>query len=193
MRMVSVLAAFCAVTIQAASAVEISQKGAMATLSGPINNGDEFLLRDFLTSPQGGQVKFIHLNSQGGRVLAAREMARHIRRAGLVTVVDASRALCNSACTALFTAGVRRHYLNATFADGAGGRGGLGFHEGNSLQASGARGYSGGAVAEMNNIYYEMGVPGAASLTTKAAFDRLYRISGQTALSLGIASSLSPP
>ena len=34
-------------------------------------------------------------------------------------------------------------------------------------------------------------VPGAASLITKATFNRMYKISGQTALSLGIATSLS--
>ncbi len=63
--------------------------------------------------------------------------------AGLVTVVDASRDSCNSACTGLFAAGVRRLYLNAGFPDGAAVKTGLGFHEGNAPQQSGGRGYSG--------------------------------------------------
>ncbi len=45
----------------------------------------------------------------------------------------------------------------------------------------------------MINAYYEMGASGAAQFATKAGFDNMYRIGGQTALSSGIATSLSPP
>lgn len=191
MRVVSGLMMLCLTSGQAAHAIEISHNGSTATLSGPIRDGDQFRLREFLATPEGRQVKMLRLTSPGGRVFPAREMARDIRSAGLVTIVDASRDSCNSACTGLFAAGVRRLYLNAGFEDGAAVKTGLGFHEGNAPQQSGGRGYSGPATADMNNIYYEMGVPGAASLITKATFNRMYKISGQTALSLGIATSLS--
>ncbi len=178
-----------------APAIEISQKGSVAAVSGPIRNGDEFILRDFLARPEARQIRVVSLNSPGGRILPAREMARMIRKAGLTTMVDAARGACESACTGLFVAGVRRHYLNAgAIPDGEGRRGaGLGFHEGNSNRSAGGRGYSGAATAEMTNIYYEMGVSGAAALVTRSAFDRMYRVSGPTALSLGIATSLSTP
>jgi hypothetical protein len=188
-------AAFILAGASAAGAIDLSQKGQSAFLSGPINDGDEFKLRDFLASEQGRQIKVIFLNSPGGRIIVTKEMARHIRNAGLTTVVDAAKSRCNSACTGLFTAGIRRLYINAGgIADGIGGRDvGLGFHEANSIQANGSRGYSGVGVGQMNNIYYEMGVPGAARLVTQATFNKMFKISGQTALSSGIATALSLP
>ena len=45
----------------------------------------------------------------------------------------------------------------------------------------------------MINIYYEMGVPGAAELITKSDPRGIYSISAATAQSLGIATSLSAP
>ncbi|MGL4729310.1 MAG: hypothetical protein ACRCWO_11195, partial [Bosea sp. (in: a-proteobacteria)] len=147
-------------------AIELSARGAVATLSGGIKDGDEFILRDFLASPAGASVRVIYLNSPGGRTNPAQIMAREIRAKRLVTVIDASRHRCNSACTGLFTAGVARHYINAgSIRDQEGGPDrGLGFHQGNSMQSSGQRGFSGGATAQMINTYYEMGVPGAANL-----------------------------
>lgn len=191
----AVIAVLASVTLAPAHAIELSQKGNTALLSGTIKDGDQYLLRDFLARPEAAQIRQVQLNSAGGRTWPAREMARIIRNAGLATVVDASRNACESACTGLFVAGVSRHYVNAgAVPDGEGQRGpGLGFHEGNSLHASGKRGYSGGATADMVNIYYEMGVSGAASLVTRSAYNRMYRLSGPTALSLGIATSLSPP
>jgi hypothetical protein len=178
-----------------AAAVELTQKGALLVISGDIRNGDEFALRDLLASPAGRQVRLVALHSPGGRVAAAHEMARSIRKAGLVTLVDGARAVCSSACTALFAAGVRRHYVNAgAIADGESKiPRGLGFHEGNSLQRSGSKGYSGAGTAGMIAIYYEMGVSGAVGLVSKASYDRIYRVSGPTAMALGIATSLSPP
>jgi hypothetical protein len=178
-----------------AEAIELSARGAVATLSGGIKDGDEFVLRDFLASPAGAQVRVLYLNSPGGRTYAAQVMAREIRNRGLVTVVDASRHRCNSACTGLFTAGVSRHYVNAGgVRDQEGGPDrGIGFHQGNAMQSSGQRGFSGSATAQMINIYYEMGVPGAANLVNNSAFNKMFRVSAQTAISRGIATSLSAP
>jgi hypothetical protein len=96
----------------------------------------------------------------------------------------------------MFAGGVSRHYINASsLQDRLGGaRGGLGFHEGNNANSDGrGRQYSGGASQAMANAYYEMGIGSAAGLMVKANDRQMYRISGQTALSTGIATSLSPP
>jgi hypothetical protein len=176
-------------------AIELSQSGNRAILRGPIVEGDHLKFKDFMARPEAKQITVLYLHSPGGRVLPAREIARDVRNAGLATAVDASKAFCNSACTGIFAGGVRRHYLNAgSITDGGDGKNlGLGFHEGNNLQSSGSRGYSGAATSTMINTYYEMGVGAAADLATKAAYNKMYRISGQTALSLGIATSLSAP
>jgi len=42
----------------------------------------------------------------------------------------------------------------------------------------------------MINAYYEFGVPKAADVITKASPDGIFVLSGQTALALGIATSL---
>ncbi|WP_342359696.1 hypothetical protein [Terrarubrum flagellatum] len=177
-----------------AHAIELSQSGASAMLRGEIKTGDDIIFREFLARPGAAQIRTLYLHSPGGKVLEAREIARIVRNAGMTTAVDASRAFCNSACTAIFSGGVRRLYLNANaVADGGAGNLGLGFHEGNNPRGpSGQKEYSGRASGEMINTYYEMGVGGAAALVTKANFNRLYRVSGPTALSLGIATSLSP-
>lgn len=191
------VATACAVMLlgMPAKAIELSQKGAAVLVSGPINDGDQYKLRDFLAQPEAAQIRTIYLDSPGGCIDPAREMARQIREKGYTTVVDAGRGRCESACTGLFVAGTRRLYLNAgAIVDTEGKtKRGLGFHEGNAPQSSGGRGYSGGATSGMVNIYYEMGVPGAASLITKATFKSMYHISAQTALSLGIATGLSGP
>lgn len=176
-----------------AKAIELAQKGTAALIRGPIKDGDEFKLRDFLGRPEAAQIRAVYLDSPGGRIYPAREMARQIRERGLMTVVDASRDRCESACTALFVSGTRRLYINAgAIADGdAKTKRGLGFHEGNVLHNTGRHGYSGAATAGMVNIYYEMGVPGAASLITKAEYNTMHHVSAQTALSLEIATALS--
>jgi hypothetical protein len=178
-----------------AQAIELSQRGAAIILQGKIKPGDEFILRGFLARTKPGQIKAVYLNSTGGFIFPAREMAREIRKAGLVTVVDAARSKCHSACTGLFVAGVRRHYINASaIADGDGTKtGGLGFHEGSAPSQRKVKDYSGRGTAGMINIYYEMGVPGAATVISRAPYTRIYTISGATALSMGIATSLAAP
>lgn len=135
------------------------------------------------------------LNSGGGFVTPAQEMARLIRGAGLDTLVNAAKERCASACTALFVAGVNRHYINADKIDesDASGKFGLGFHQGSGYNAAGVLAESGPGTAKMIDTYYEMGVPGAAGLITRASSDSLFNIAGATALETGVATSLIPP
>jgi hypothetical protein len=176
-----------------AEAMQAARNGSTVTLTGRIRAGDQFRFREAVA---GGGVAIVDLNVPGGDIGAARDIARDIRAAGMTTVVDASRSTCASACTPLFLAGARRHYVNAgAIADQEGpkDRRGLGFHEGSALAASGRREQSGRATAGLINLYYELGVPAAAALATRASNERMYYISGQTALSLGIATSLARP
>ena len=188
--------AFSALLLAASSvqAIELRAQGAAAYLSGDIRPGDEFVFEKFLA--QAPTVRTLYLSSNGGFVLPTLEIARLVRKAGLATAVDASRAKCQSACTGIFVAGVRRHYFNAgAIVEGVQTKGGvgLGFHEANAYSVSGRRSYSGSATAYMINIYYEMGVPGAAELITKSDPRSIYSVSAATAQSLGIATSLSAP
>jgi hypothetical protein len=185
------LAALCLANASSANALGVSRNGVTITLSGGIVPGDHIRFREAM---QGARI--VNLNSSGGNIAAALEVARLIRAAGMATVVDAARANCQSACTVIFAGGARRHYINAgAIADHGGRRGerGLGFHEGNAFGASGRRQQSGGASASMINAYYEMGMGGAAKFVPMAAFRDMYYLSGATALSSGVATSLSPP
>ncbi len=176
-----------------ACAIEVAQRGSTIILQGKIDPGDEFIFKDFLAKTKPGQIKAVYLSGPGGFITAAREIAREIRKAGLTTVVDASRSRCYSACTGLFVAGVRRHYVNTSAVSDGGNKGGLGFHEGSAPSRTSTRDYSGAATAAMINMYYEMGVPGAATVVSRAANTSIYTVSGATALSLGIATSLAAP
>jgi hypothetical protein len=181
-----------------AQAATFTQNGPIASLSGPITAGDDLRLNAFLHRPEAAQIRLLYLNSPGGMVYEAYKMSETVRASNLSTAVDASHAYCASACTALFVAGVRRYYLNAqTIVDGdPRQKRGLGFHE--------ASDWGGGRFAitrrssfEGNNImayvYREMGVPGASNLTERASYTGIYWVSGPTALSLSIATSLSKP
>ncbi len=194
MTKVSVLAAaglLCAAA-SAANAMSIERRGTTLFLSGKIEAGDDLKVRDALDA---GGIKIVNLDSSGGSIRVAHDIARRIRQDGLSTVVDGSRSRCNSACTLIFAGGVKRHYVNAGgVRDGLGSKvKGLGYHEGNNFSVSGHRIQSGGASSSMINGYYELGSREAASLITKANYKQMYYISQATALSLGIATSLSPP
>ena len=185
---------FCLAFATGAQAIDLRAQGAAAYLSGDIRSGDEFVFRDFLAKTPA--VRTLYLSSSGGFVLPTVEIARQVRKAGLATAVDAARAKCQSACTGIFVAGVRRHYFNAgAIVEGVETKGGvgLGFHEANAFSVSGKRSYSGGGTAQMINIYYEMGVPGAAEIITKSGPRSIYSISAATAQTLGIATSLLAP
>lgn len=88
--------------------------GTVAYLSGPTGFAAFNALGALLDS--GAPVSTLVLDSPGGRVAAARGLARLVREAGLSTEV---RGTCASACTLVFLAGTRR-----TLAPGAR----LGFH-----------------------------------------------------------------
>ena len=174
-----------------AQAMDMSVRGGVAFLSGEIKPGDEFKLRALLRD---NKISVIELSSPGGFIAPATEMARDIRKAGLTTYVNAGKERCSSACTGLFVAGVRRHFVNSEGKDRLDGKAaGLGFHAGNSFDASGRRAQSGPATAHMIDLYYEMGAPAAADFSKNATSDGMFYISGATAMAKGIATSLSAP
>jgi hypothetical protein len=182
-----------------AAALDISSRGADIFLTGPIALGSHAKFERFLLENSGKTFRTVHLNSAGGWSGDMREIARDIRRRGLGTAVDGSRAVCASACTVLFAAGVQRHYYNAAgvpegvrIADMSPG---LGFHGANNAASTILMaGQSPGAGMQgIINMYYELGASAAADLATKAAPSQLYKINGRTALSLGIATSLNRP
>jgi hypothetical protein len=178
-----------------AYALEFSQRGNAITISGPVKRGDNTRFEEFMAQPAASGARVFYLNSNGGSIGVALDIARIIRRRGGVTVVD-GRGGCESACTVIFAGGTSRHYINTGgLQDRLGGaRGGLGYHEGNNANSDG-RGvqYSGRGSQAMNNAYYELGSSGAGQFMVKAGFRQMYRISGPTALSSGLATSLSPP
>jgi hypothetical protein len=178
-----------------ATALDFSMRGDAVAISGPVKLGDNVRFDEFMALPAARNARVFILNSPGGTIGVALHVAREIRKRRGATVAD-GRTTCESACTVMFAGGVSRHYINAMgLQDRLGGaRGGLGFHEGNNANPDGrGRRYSGGASQAMANAYYEMGIGSAASLMVKANDRQMYRISGQTALSSGIATSLSPP
>ncbi len=178
-----------------AQALEFAVRGNSMTLSGPIRLGDNARFEEIMASPAGAGVRIFRLNSNGGTIGVALDIARTIRRRGGATVADGKLA-CESACTIIFAGGATRHYINTGGLEDRldGRRGGLGYHEGNNANADGrGRQYSGRGSQSMINALYELGSGGASAFVTKAGFQQMYRISGQTALSSGIATSLSPP
>lgn len=75
------------------------------TMHGPIKNGDYEKFRTYLTLlPKSAPIVAFGLDSPGGSVLEAVEMARLIKSSHLTTVV-AGGGECNSACFFLFAAG----------------------------------------------------------------------------------------
>lgn len=196
MVMASVLGASMSVMASMpASAIWLSENGPAATLTGPFTVGDEAVFKAFLEKPRAQPIRVLYLSSAGGKIAPAMAIGRMVRKAGLATVVDADAASCSSACTFVFVAGVRRHYVNGDHvSEGLSAQNGLGFHpahrdrgrvEGSRLSERGS---------ERARAYYAaMGTPRAAELMDKAAFNTLYRPNGQTALALRIATTLSAP
>ena len=179
-------------------ALEISKKGNMVILSGQVVSDDQYNFKDFMSDPDNSNVKIIKLNSRGGRTIAAIHMGRLIRSKNLTTFVDAKTDNCASACTILFSSGVRRHYINAEFIkDGVYNKDqlktGLGYHEAHATLSLEKSHYSGQATAEEIGAFYEFGAQNAIDLVKRAPPDKLYKISAKTALDLGLATSLSPP
>jgi len=185
---------FLAIFMTPVAAMDMTIRGDTLVMSGAVVDSDHVRFMELSKTPQFAKVRIVVLqNSPGGRIWPVTEIAREIRKRRLSTLVDASRSFCYSACTGLFAAGVSRHYVNAAGIDPRiPQQRGLGFHEGSSV-ATGQRQYSGAGTAQMIDIYYEMGVSGAAKIVSNATFRGIYRIPGQRGLELGIATSLSPP
>jgi hypothetical protein len=182
-----------------AFALEFSARGTDIYLTGPINLGDHAKFESFMLANKGKTFRTAHLNSPGGWSGDMREIARDIRKMGLNTAVDGSRAVCASACTVLFASGVQRFYYNADKVPEGVRKAdlspGLGYHGANSSASTQimARQGPGAGMQQIINMYYEMGSSSAASLATKADPSQLYKINGPTALSLGIATNLGRP
>jgi hypothetical protein len=182
-----------------AAALDISARGADIFLSGGIELGSHAKFERFLLENRGKTFRTVHLNSPGGWSGDMREIARDIRKLGMSTAVDGSRAVCASACTVLFAAGVQRFYYNADrVPEGiqkADRSPGLGYHGANNSASTilMARQSPGAGMQGIINMYYEMGSSAAAGLATKAEPSQLYKINGKTALSLGIATSTVRP
>jgi hypothetical protein len=198
-RLRRLILALAALAAARAHALDISARGPDIFLTGGIELGDHAKFERFLAENRGKTFRTVHLNSPGGWSGDMREIARDIRRRGLNTAVDGSRAVCASACTVLFAAGVQRHYFNADrVPEGvrkADRSPGLGYHGANNSASTilMARQSPGAGMQGIINMYYELGSPAAAGLANKAEPSQLYRINGRTALSMGIATSVSRP
>ena len=178
---------------QGAGAGEIRREGATLVFTGVIVPGDE---AQFQRKASEGPVSRVILNSPGGVISTAWSIARQIRSLKAATVVDGSRSVCLSACTLVFVGGAARHYFNADGrADGirASSPYGLGYHEASLVNANGQRQASAAGNDMLAAAYGEFGVPKAAQLVRKSISSQIYMISGVTALSLGIATSLVAP
>lgn len=194
---IAALAVFGALTIGAvpAAAIWLSENGAVATLTGPIVDGDEAVFKAFLDRPRARPIGVIYLSSGGGRITPAIQIGRMIRKAGLTTAVQADSASCASACTIIFAGGIRRHYIGGdSVYEGLTGKTGLGFHpahrDGGRVEGHGP---SEAGTRRLRGFYAEMGMPRAVELMEKAAFNTLYRPGGRTALDMRIATSLQAP
>lgn len=176
-----------------AQAAWLSADGPVATLRGAIEMGDADAFKTLLRAHPG--IRLLRLDSLGGSVQGAIALGEVVRGARLTTVVDAARDICDSACTMIFAAGVRRHFLNADATqEGFTGHSGLGYHrsydrgtrvEPSKLSARGER--------LMHDYYRRMGAAAATTLALRGSISTLWRPNGQTALRLGLATSLAPP
>jgi hypothetical protein len=178
-----------------AQAIWLSESGGAAWLSGSIEIGDEKHFKEFLERPRAQPLRVLYLSSGGGHIQPAFAIGRMVRRAGLVTVVEAARTACSSACTFIFAGGARRHYVGGeAIFEGASELSGLGFHPARYANYRvGESTLSERGTASIRAFYAEMGMPRATELMEKAAFNSMYRPNGATALALRIATSLSPP
>jgi hypothetical protein len=188
-------ACLCACLSQPAQAIFLSEDGARAYLSGPIEPGDETVFATFLSKPRARKVTVLYLNSFGGSLEAGLSIGRMVRQAGLTTAVNADRTECDSACTFIFAGGIKRHYVNGdkVFA-GFTSMSGLGYHpvtrRGNRVTPN-TKAHE--ATDRARHFFAEMGQPGAGALADRAGINSLYRPSGSMALQLNIATSLAPP
>lgn len=198
--MIATLLRPCALLVAAllaapASALTLRERDGVALLRGSIEEGDAKVLAAFLEKPRATPLRVIWLESGGGSLAEGIRMAKEIRKAKIATAVDATGAYCDSACTFLFVAGAQRHYVGGDrVMEGLSGLTGLGFHV-SAIRGDRVRPtvMSDKGTQDMTAFYREFGVPGAADLAGKAMFNAMFRPNGETALKLGIATSLAPP
>lgn len=175
-----------------ARAIYLSRSGPNATLTGTFGAGDDAAFARFLAE---GPIKVLYLNSFGGSIPPAVNIARMVRKAAITTAVEAQSATCDSACTLVFAGGARRHYIHGeTVIEGFNAQSGLGFHPAH-LKGDRVRFNIKSDVASdtMAKLYAEMGQPQAAALAARAGINSVYRPSGATSLRLHIATSLAAP
>ena len=187
------LAALCACA--PARAAYFSVSGDEVRLQGSIETGDVERMEALLGERRAAPLRVLRLHSPGGNLREGIRLADLVRKHRLATVVDARSAYCDSACTLLFVAGVRRHYVGAErLAEGSEALYGLGFHLA-STRGDRANPSMKSAEGErlMATLYARMGTPRATDLARRAAINTLWRPNGATALRLGVATSLSPP
>ena len=185
-------------TVNSSFALEIGIKGDTVFLTGLVVAGDQYNFKEVISDPVNSNIKIVKLNSQGGKTFVSIEIGRMIRDRSLITFVDAKSDNCASACTILFSSGVRRHYINAEFIkDGVYDKKmlktGLGYHEAHSTLSLQSNHYSGQGTAEEIAAFYEFGSKNAVNLVTLAPPEKLYKISAKTAIELGLATSLLSP
>ena len=179
--------------LQGARAGDVRREGNALYFTGAVMPGDEAL---FQRKAAEGPVARVFFNSPGGYITPALAIARMIRRLNATTVVDGGNSICVSACTLMFVGGVARHYFNADGrVDGSnvGSPYGLGYHEASRYNDIGQRVASTQGDEALAAGYAEFGVPQAAQLLRKAVNSQIYMISGLTALSMGVATSLNRP
>lgn len=184
-----------ALSASPAAALTLRESGGVALLRGSIEKGDAKVLAAFFERPRVTPLRVIWLESGGGSLAEGILMAKEIRKTKIATAVDATGAYCDSACTFLFVAGAARHYVRGDrIMEGLSGLTGLGFHV-SSIRGDRVRPsvLSDKGTQDMAAFYREFGVPGAADLAQKAMFNAMFRPNGETALKLGIATSLAPP
>lgn len=185
-------------TMGPAAALRFRLNGTTLFLSGAIELGDPGRLEQFLADRGNPKITTVVLNSPGGWLVNATEIARILRRMQVTTVVDARTAICASACTVLFAAGVRRHYINSEgVREGVFERHvtGLGFHQASNTRDNErvAMRSAGAGTGTLVAAYHEFGVGRAGELAMRASGKALFRINGQTALETGVATSLARP
>ena len=195
MRLSSVLLFFfvALAPLNGACAGELRREGTTLVFTGSVMPGDEV---QFQRKAAEGPVARVSVNSPGGSIGVAWAIARMIRGLSATTLVDGGKSICYSACTLMFVGGVARHYFNADGrVDGinAGSPYGLGYHEASRFNDIGQREASSQGNDAMARAYEEFGVPRAGQLVRKAVSSQIYMVSGVTALSLGIATSLNRP
>ena len=193
--LMGVICAYVSLMTPALASFRLSVNGSVATFVGHIETGDDVAFVRELNAPRSPPLRVLYLESPGGATAAGVAMARAIRRAGLITAVDARSEACGSACTMLFVAGVQRHYVHGEVVrEGFSSMTGLGFHRGHNSGKGRLPDTLSNRYTDMEcGLFKEMGVPRACDLVMRATFGPEFFPSGATALQLGIATSLEAP